>query len=69
MLLLIKITNEIKFYGKRHKNVYIIDLMKVPNHDLCLVANVNDVAGLWHRRLGHASYRVISKLDRQDLVI
>ena len=41
-----KTTNEIKFFGKRHKNVYIIDLKKVPNHDLCLVANVNELAGL-----------------------
>ena len=54
---------------KRHKNVYLIDLKKIPNHDLCLVDNVNELAGLWHRRLGHASYGVISKLARQDLVI
>ena len=59
-----KITNEIKFYGKRHKNVYIIDLNELPNHDICLVTNVDDLAGLWHRRLGHASYGVISKLAR-----
>ena len=36
---------------------------------MCLVANVNDLVGLWHRRLGHASYGVISKLARSDLVI
>ena len=44
-------------------------LKEVPNHDICLVANINDLAGLWYRRLGHASYGVISKLARHDLVI
>ena len=38
--------NEIKFFRKRHKNVYLIDLKKIPNHDLCLVANVNELTGL-----------------------
>ena len=32
-------------------------------------STINDLAGLWHRRLGHASYGVISKLARRDLVI
>ena len=64
-----KTSNEIKFFGKKHKNIYLIDLKKILNHDLCFVANVNDLAGLWHRRLGHASYGVISKLARRDLVI
>ena len=64
-----KTSNEINFFEKRHKNVYIIDLKKIPNQDLCLVANVDDLTGLWYRRLGHASYGVISKLARQDLVI
>ena len=41
-----KTTNEIKFFGKRYKNIYIIDLKEVPNHDLCLVAKVNDLTGL-----------------------
>ena len=64
-----KISNEIKFFEKRHKNIYLIDLKKIPNQDLCLVANVDDLAGLWHRRLSHASYGVISKLARRDLII
>ena len=41
-----KTSNEIKFFEKRHKNIYIIDLKEALNHDLCLVANVNDLAGL-----------------------
>ena len=44
-------------------------MKEVLNHDLCLVANINDLVGLWHRKLGHASYGVISKLARRDLVI
>ena len=55
-----KTSNEIKFFEKRHKNIYLIDLKKIPNQDLCLVANVNDLVGLWHR----ASYGVIFKLAR-----
>ena len=34
-----------------------------------MVANINDLAGLKHRRFGHVSYGVISKLVRRDLVI
>ena len=44
-------------------------MQEVFNYDLCLVANINDLAGLWHRRLGHTSYEVIFKLSRCDLVI
>ena len=64
-----KVTNEVKFFGKRHKNVYIIYLQKVCNYDLCLVANINDLIWLWHRRLSHASYGVTFKLAGRDLVI
>ena len=55
--------------NKRHKNVYTIDLKEVSNNDLCLVANIKDLTGLWHRRLGHTCYGVIFKLARRDLVI
>ena len=35
---------------------------------LCLVADSCDAPWLWHRRLEHASFGVISKLSRHDLV-
>ena len=43
-----KISNEVKFFGKRYKNVYTIDLHEVSNNDICSVANVNDNTGFWH---------------------
>ena len=44
-------------------------MKEVLNNDLYLVANIYDLIGLWHRRLSHASYGVIFKLVRCDLVI
>ena len=39
------------------------------NDESCLSANdVND-SWLWHRRLGHASMKTLSKLVKNDLVI
>ena len=64
-----KVTNEVKFFSKRHKNMYTIDLKEVFNNDLCLVANINNLIGLWHRRLDHTNYGGIFKLARRDLVI
>ena len=43
-----KLSNEVKFFDKRHKNVYTIDLHEVSNNDICSVANVNDNTGFWH---------------------
>ena len=35
-----KVLNEVKFFGKRHKNVYTIDLHEVSNNDMSLIANI-----------------------------
>ena len=37
------------------------------NQDICLVS-IDNSSWLWHRRLGHASMHLISKLSKKDLV-
>jgi GAG-pre-integrase domain/Pol polyprotein, beta-barrel domain len=64
-----KHSNEIKFIGHRRNNVYTIDFDEESCADLCLSASNEDNAWLWHRRLGHASFGVLKKLSRRDLVI
>ena len=39
------------------------------SNDVCLMAKKEDESWLWHRRLGHASMYVISKLCQNDLVV
>ena len=63
-----KCSNEIKFFEQRVNNVYIVDFENVSSDGLCLVADFGDAPWLWHRRLGHASFGVISKLSWHDLV-
>ena len=63
--------NSIIFIGNRHGNVYIVDLNNMSNLSRCLMANENkteEVSWLWHRRLGHASMDLMSKLIRKNLV-
>ena len=61
-------TNQIIYIGKRHNTVYVIYIDEIVlNSVSCLIANdVND-SWLWHRRLGHASMKTLSKLVKNDL--
>ena len=63
-------TNHIIYMGKKHDNVYVIYINEIVfNDESCLIANdVND-SWLWHRRLGHAGMKTLSKLVKNDLVI
>ena len=63
-------TNQIIYIGKRHKNVYVIYIDEIVlNNESFLIANdVND-SWLWHKILGHASMKTLSKLVKNDLVI
>ena len=56
----------ILFKGTALNNIYTIDL-SAPNNLKCFVVS-NDTCWLWHRRLGHASMYLISKLVRLNLV-
>ena len=61
--------SDVKLIGHRHGNIYMVDLENLPIKDgQCLVAmnskNI-ETSWLWHRRLGHASIYLISKLSRK----
>ena len=65
------IDNSIIFIENRHENVYIVDLNNMSNVSQCLMANeanIDEISWLWHRRLGHASMDLMSKLAKKDLV-
>ncbi|KAH9679831.1 hypothetical protein KPL71_026290 [Citrus sinensis] len=55
------------FVGNRCGNVYIIDIECASSLDKCFSA-LHDDCWLWHRRLGHASMDLISKISKDDLV-
>ena len=49
--------------------MYVVHLDNMPFNNICLTANKENESWLWHRRLGHASMHVISKLCQNDLVV
>ena len=48
--------------------MYMIDLDDLVHENLCLTANKDNLAWLWHRRLGHVSYNVLHKLVKHKMV-
>ncbi|XP_060170564.1 uncharacterized protein LOC132601497 [Lycium barbarum] len=54
--------------GSRNKNEYSLDSVKNPKGHICL-ASMGEDPWMWHKKLGHASMRLIEKLTRHDLVI
>ena len=56
----------ILFKGTSLNNMYTIDL-SISNNLKCLVVS-DETCWLWHRRLGHVSMYLISKLVRKNLV-
>ena len=61
-------SENLKFTGKRVNNMYMIDLDDHVHENLCLTENKDNLAWLWHRRLGHASYNVLNKLVKHKMV-
>ena len=49
-------------------NVYTVDFENMSSERLCLVVDSCDALWLWHRRLGHVNFGVISKLSWHDQV-
>ena len=50
----------------------MIDLNDITSTNHCLVADnaqSNELSWLWHKRLGHASFHLIDKLIKKDLVV
>ncbi|KAH9717278.1 hypothetical protein KPL71_021758 [Citrus sinensis] len=58
---------KVLFVGNRCVNVYTINIDCASIHEKCLSA-LHDDGWLWHRRLGHASMDLISKIVKNDLV-
>nr|XP_009797905.1 PREDICTED: uncharacterized protein LOC104244226 [Nicotiana sylvestris] len=62
------VTGEMVLMAKRYKNIYVTNFESLHNGDLTCQSVVDDDAELWHRRLGHASFTILNKLVKKDLV-
>ena len=60
--------NSIVFKGKRIENVYKINFCELVDQKVVCLLSVNDKKWVWHRRLGHPNWRLISKLSKLQLV-
>jgi len=60
--------NSTVFKGKRIENVYKINFSELVDQKVICLLLVNDKKWVWHRRLGHANWRLISKLSNLQLV-
>jgi len=49
-------------------NVYKINFSELVDQKVIFLLSVNDKKWVWHRRLGHANWRLISKLSKLQLV-
>jgi len=54
----------IVFKGKRVENVYKINFSELVDQMVICLLSMNDKKWVWHRRLGHANWRLISKLSK-----
>jgi len=58
----------IVFKGKRRNNVYKINFSELNDQKVLFLLSMSDKKWLWQRRLGHANWRLISKLSKLQLV-
>ncbi|MCH96509.1 serine/threonine protein kinase SRPK1, partial [Trifolium medium] len=56
------------FKGKRKGNVYKINLSDLTEQRVLCLLTLSDEKWVWHKRLGHANWRLLSKLSKLDLV-
>ena len=56
--------NSIVFKGKRIANVYKINFSELIDQKVICLLSMNDKKWVWHKRLGHAKSRLISKLSK-----
>nr|XP_033509761.1 uncharacterized protein LOC117274533 [Nicotiana tomentosiformis] len=61
-------TAELVPLAKRFKNIYVADFESLHNVDLTCLSVVDDDAELWHSRFGHASFSLLNKLVKKNLV-
>jgi len=60
--------NSTVFKGNMIDNVYKINFFDLVDQKVVCLPSVNDKKWVWHRRLGHANWRLISKLSKLQLV-
>ncbi|CAJ2654631.1 unnamed protein product [Trifolium pratense] len=60
--------NSIVFKGMRKNNVYKINLSDLNEQKVVCLLTLSEEKWIWHKRLGHANWRLISKLSKLDLV-
>lgn len=58
----------IMFKDRRKDNVYKINFSELADHKVLCLLLVSDEKWLWHKRLDHANWRLISKLSELKLV-
>src|SRR4051812_41839986 len=58
----------ILFIGKRKNKIYKTDLQDLKDQKVTCLMSVSEEQWVWHRRLGHASLRKISQINKQNLV-
>jgi len=56
------------FTTKRKGNLYKINLSELSNQNITCLLSIKWDHWVWHKKLWHASLRLISKLQRHDLV-
>ena len=64
-----KDNKSIVFKGKRVENIHKINLSELVDQKVICFLLVNDKKWMWHRRLGHANWRLIYKLSKLQLEI
>ncbi|XP_070042949.1 putative mitochondrial protein AtMg00300 [Nicotiana tabacum] len=62
------VTGVVVLVAKRFKYIYVVDFESLNSGDLTCMSVVDDDVELWHRRLGHASFSLLNKLVKKDLV-
>jgi len=55
--------------ANRHKNVYKVRVLSLPQNHLTCLSALDDDNMLWHKRLCHASLSLLNKLVSKDLVV
>nr|XP_033510629.1 uncharacterized protein LOC117275461 [Nicotiana tomentosiformis] len=60
------VTGEVVLVAKRYKNIYVADFKSLQSGNLSCLSDVDDDAELWHRRLGHASFMLLTPRTPQQ---
>jgi len=60
--------NVLKIVGQRKDNVSKINFSELVDQKVVFHMSVNDEKWLWHKRLGHTNWMLISKLSKFKLV-